>query len=175
MTIFDPLTHINCNCLFVFQKCNYFSAKISHSHQSKISSTGTHLLYNYTRTVGSQTNILHISSPTHMQMVWTQPQHTLPINQLSQSLSSDLSSSDTIFKSYRPIGANRSECIGSTGKEMVASNKKHSNIVLAFLLQYRKRKERIYSKFMNTQCVSNTDTHKHFLIKTQASIFVKGS
>lgn len=47
------------------------------------------------------------------------------------------------FNSYCAIGADWSECIGSTGKEMVASYKKHSNIVLAFLLPHRK--ERIYS------------------------------
>jgi len=67
--------------------------------------------------------------------------HALPFILLAQHR--DLSLWDETLNSYRPIGADRSERVGSTGKEMVASNKEHSNVVLAFLLPCRK--ERLYS------------------------------
>lgn len=119
---------------------------------------------------------LRTSSLTNSLTVWIQ-QLALLANQQSQSMGSSLW--DKMFNSYRPICANRSESIGSTGKEMVASNKKHSNIVLAFLLPCRKK--RINLVFMHTQCVnnhqykcSNNNTYIHqSLWKDPNSITVK--
>lgn len=100
-----------------------------------------------------QISLLHISSPTGTQTAWTQPQHTLPFGLLAQN--KDSSWWDETLNSYRPIGADRSERVGSTGKEVVASNKKHSNVVLAFLLP--RRKERLYSVVLQRTGETNYD------------------